>query len=57
MATANEQNAFLSDLNHGPTAILAASTASLSIGDPRVKETYDTFSPIGRRFGRESSSG
>jgi hypothetical protein len=43
MTTSNEQMAFLSDLNHGPTAVLVAVTAAPSMTDPRVKETYERF--------------
>lgn len=43
MATANEQNRFLSDLNHGPTAILASTAVAATIGDQRVKDAYDLF--------------
>jgi hypothetical protein len=43
MKTVNDQNDFLSDLNHGPTAILAASTSVAALDDDRVKDTYLKF--------------
>jgi hypothetical protein len=43
MATANEQNAFLSDLNHGRTAILASATAAAALDDERVMDQYKLF--------------
>lgn len=43
MATANEQNAFLSDLNAGPTAILASTATVPAMDDDRVRDTYDRF--------------
>jgi len=43
MTTANEQNSFLSDLNHGPTAILVATTAAGSLDDEHVIEGYKKF--------------
>jgi hypothetical protein len=43
MATANEQNAFLSDLNHGPTAILASTGAAPALEDERVRDAYHRF--------------
>jgi len=43
MATANEQNASLSDLNHGPTAVLVNVTAAGTLDDPLVQTAYDKF--------------
>ena len=43
MATANEQLAFLSDLNHGPTAILATATAAGRLTDKEASDAYNMF--------------
>jgi hypothetical protein len=43
MRTSSEQNAFLSDLNHGSTAVLLSGLAALGIDDDRVKRQYQQF--------------
>jgi hypothetical protein len=44
MATANEQNAYLSDLNHGRTSLLVNVTAAGTVSsDPLVQKAYDKF--------------
>jgi hypothetical protein len=43
METSNEMMALLSDLNHGPTAVLVAMNAAPSMDDPLVKDTYKKF--------------
>jgi hypothetical protein len=43
MTTANEQNAYLADLNHGPTAVLVNVTTAGTPTTPLVQEAYDKF--------------
>ncbi|MDP9307338.1 MAG: hypothetical protein M3P15_03410 [Actinomycetota bacterium] len=43
MRASNDQNAFLSDLNHGSTAVLLSGVTALGIDDDRVKEQYQRF--------------
>jgi len=43
MTTANEQLRLLSDLNHGPTAIVVTASAAGRLDDPEVAEAYKMF--------------
>ncbi|HEX6702301.1 MAG TPA: hypothetical protein VF101_16360 [Gaiellaceae bacterium] len=43
MSTANEQLRFLSDLNHGPTAIIATANAAGRLADEEVAAAYRQF--------------
>jgi hypothetical protein len=43
MKTANQQLAFLADLNHGSTAIMVTATSAGRTGDPEVASAYQGF--------------
>ena len=43
MSSANEQNAFLSDMHQGPTSITVTMAAASSMDEPLVEETYNKF--------------